>query len=107
MTKEFLHYDPHTGISDWAEDDILGRTFTLHRQEDVEPLLDRNAELRNTGGTDRGIKEDWWLVASIPMTVVMQLKNKGIDVFRAADEKAVERELRTNYPYLLTTGKRF
>jgi len=103
--KQFLQYDPQTGLSDWFGHD--DQAIYIHQEEDVEPLLRRNAELRHTGGTDRGIKEDWWLVASIPVTVVAAMKNKGIDVFNKDHEQAVERELRTNYPYLLTTEKRF
>ena len=107
MTRQFLDYDPQTGISDWMELDESAGQLHVHRSEDVEPLLDRNRELRNTGYADRGIKQCWWHVATIPTTVVLELKKKGLDIFDKNHEAAVTRELQRNYRYLCTTDKRF
>jgi len=107
MSRQFIDYDPQAGISSWMELDESDGKLHVYREEDVEPLLDHNAELRNTGATDKGIKKCWWHVATIPTTIVLELKRKGIDVFAKGTERAVARELQTNYPYLCTTDKKF
>ena len=102
---EFFSYDPHTGIRrDFEYDQITGLT-TVYTQQDIEPLLKRQAEMRNTGSADKELKKDDYFChyASIPMVVVMELKKKGIDVMGEHDGKALMREINTNYPYLKGT----
>lgn len=81
--------------------------ITIHTVQDVKPFLERMKALRsNTDYSKKGIKEDWWHVCSIPSVVIMELRNKGIDVFRKEDEKKMLKEIQSNYPYLMATDKR-
>lgn len=50
----------------------------------------------------KGVKEEWLHYASIHPMVILELKNKGIDVFNPDDEKRMLREINSNYPYLKT-----
>lgn len=103
--SEFLSYDPLTGVRrDWSYDEETD-IATIHTTQDVSALLDRNAEIRNTGMADKALKQDDYFCkyASIPMVVVMELKKKGIDVFNEEDGKKLMRAINRDYPYLKTT----
>lgn len=92
-TTEYFDYDEQTGI------------VTIRTEQDESLLLDYTAYLRNEKATDRGIKKGWWRFAMIPPVVVMDLKNKGIDVFDKNDWGKLTQEIETNYKYLKTTDK--
>lgn len=93
-TTEYFEYDEQTGIA------------TIRTEQEESGLLDYTSYLRNTKATDSGIKRGWWKFAIIPPVVVLELKNKGIDVFAKNDWPKLTREIETNYPYLKTTEKR-
>ena len=102
--SRFFDYDPVTGmqeIQDWDDD---GRV-TVHQQEDVEALVNQCRTNANHGLTDAGIKQNFWHYADIPMTVVLELRKKGINVFDKNCTQALFRELNQNYPYLKNTSK--
>jgi hypothetical protein len=102
--SDFMEIDPHTGIKTqgiWNEND---QEYTLVRSSDVEPVLDFAAQCRNELGVNRdGIKRNWWLYASIPAIVIVQMRAKGINVFDKNDEARMFAELNTHYPHLKTT----
>lgn len=80
--------------------------LTITKSEDVEPLLDHHAELRNTRATDKGIKNGLWHYASIPVSVQYELLTKhGINIFRADDRKRMFDVINSEYPHLKTTNK--
>lgn len=79
---------------------------TVHQYEDVEPLIEQNKRAAQLGLTDSGIKKGLFLYARIPMTVVMELKKKGLDVFdKNVSARRLEQEINQNYPYLKVTSK--
>jgi hypothetical protein len=92
-TTEYFDFDEQTGIA------------TIRTEQEESGLLDYTAYLRNEKVRDKGIKSGWWQFAIIPPVVVMQLKNKGIDVFDRNDWGRLTQEIETNYPYLKTTEK--
>jgi hypothetical protein len=102
---EFFDYDPLTGVrTDFDYDEITG-DVTLHHSQDVSALLDYNKALANSGATDKGIKESWWLYAKIPPIFILKMRSKGINI---EDGRHIDRmiaEINTNYPYLKTTQK--
>ena len=104
--SEFFDYDPVTGITEFFEWDDENRCAVIRSVQDVSALLDRNRELRNSGATDIGIKNEWWHVASIPCVVQMELRKKGIDIFNPDQWNLLAKTIETDYPYLKTTGKR-
>ena len=107
MSKEFFDYDPYDGMSYWEEDPITG-VVTIEQTEDVEPLVERNKIWANESATDGGIKQGMWHYADIPMTMVLEMKKRGINLLHPSpgDWQALFREVETNYPYLKTTHKK-
>lgn len=103
---DFLDYDPLTGIQHETstEDDMI----VVHTMQDVQPLIDRAQKMRTHGFNDKGIKNGMWHVADIPPTVILELKKKGLDIFKGDQQvlAKVHQEIERNYPYLKTTDKR-
>ena len=73
-------------------------------EQDLTVFLERMKQMRRDSSErwSKGVREDWLHYASIPAVVIMELKNKGIDVFNPEDEKKVLREINVHYPYLKT-----
>jgi hypothetical protein len=102
---EFFEYDPISGVrTDFDYDEQTGNVI-LQRSQDVSALLDYNAALRNSGVTDKGIKESWWLYAKIPPIFMLKMRAKGIKVEDGRHMDRVLAEINTNYPHLKTTEK--
>lgn len=102
----WIEYDPLTGIKETNVADDNDGNILVTKQQDVQPLLDRNAEARNTRAGDMGIKKGLWHYASIPITVQYELLKKGINIHRQEDHAKMFLELETNYPNLKTTNKK-
>ncbi len=104
---EFFDYDELTGLR--IDTDQQGDITVVHRSQDVSGLIEKARLERDQGLTDEGIKKGFWKVASIPPVVELQLMQKGIPLNKLGDKGVFKRfmkELRENYPYLITTGKR-
>jgi len=80
-TEQFSAYDA-------AEDKVHLRT--VHR--DIQPILERNTQLRNSGV---GNGKDMKLAASLPLSVIFDWKVRhGVDVFSSdPDQKKAARKL--------------
>ena len=101
---EFFDYDPLTGIEERYEES--DGKIHLHSYQDVEPILDHTAALRNSGAPDDAWKKTGVTVyAKIPMICIGQMMKKGIRFFDPNHIGAVVREVNQNYPYLKTTDK--
>ena len=80
----------------------------MRSEQDVGPSLDYAAEARNTGKTDGGIKREFWHYAQLTPVVMIELKNKGIDIY-STDPTMIRRmfaEINTNYSKCKMTNKR-
>ena len=104
--SQFFDYDPNTGVQDFFAFDEINGVARIKSVQDVEPLLNRQKLYRDEGLKDRGIKSGLWHYASIPTTVAMELRNKGIDIFNKDHQKAMFKEINTNYPHLKATVKK-
>lgn len=84
-------------------DEFTGDIQIVHEQ-DVSGLLERLKQIRQHSSDhwNKGVKEEWLHYASLPNVVIMELKNKGIDVFNPDDEKKMLSEINANYPWLKT-----
>ena len=101
---EFFDYDPLTGIEERYEES--DGKIHLHSYQDVEPILESNKALRNSGTTDDAWrKQGVAMYARVPMIVIGQMMRKGIKFFDPNHIGAVVREVNQNYPYLKTTDK--
>lgn len=87
-------------------EDMYDGKLQVHYRQDVEPILERNKMLRINGLTDKGIKQDMWLYASIPPVIILKLKFEyGIDIFNKDHMKKAIDVINRDFPYLKTTEK--
>jgi hypothetical protein len=101
---KFVDYDPTRGVETY--EDMNDGHLQIHYKQDLDPLLDYTARLRNDGLTDHGIKNDLWHYAQIPPVIIMEMRFKhGVDVFKKADLKRVFELINREYPKLKTTEK--
>lgn len=102
---DLFEYDPVTGISDYFDMDALTGQVSIRSEEDIEPLLDLNLQMRNEGIKHvKGAPIRHY--ASVPATVIMDMLNKGINFYDKNDFPKVIREIETNYPYLKVDNMR-
>lgn len=95
-------------ISTYFDMDELTGDINIVTKQDVSGFMDKMARLRQDADERwrKGVKEEWMHYAAIPAVVIMELKNKGIDVFNPDDEKRLLQEININYPYLKLVNKR-
>jgi hypothetical protein len=98
-------YDPFTGLQETNKADDEG-LVTVHKQQDVEALLDRNAEIRATGAADAGIKKGLWHYASVPLAVQYELLTKyGLNIHNKSHTDRIFDVINRDYPALKVTQK--
>ena len=100
--SKFFDFDPTTGMTYYTEDGE-GDKITVHSVQDVQPFIDHATRVRNSGVADKGIKRDVWKYCTIPTHVELALRDKGINIYKKEDQKAMLREINQNYPYLKYT----
>lgn len=100
--SEFFDYRPDTGITEYFEYEEDTGIARIHSVQDVEPLLRQCAEIRAHEVARRKLKADDYMVlhAQIPAVVIMELRNKGIDIFDQNDGPRLMKELETTYKHL-------
>ena len=74
----------------WDESDEI---FHIETRQDVQPILDHNKALLNSGEDGYSPSRELQRVASIPSVVVLQWLKEGIDVGNPDHWPAVERKL--------------
>lgn len=98
--------DAETGVKTLYDYDPIRDQAILTYEQDVSHFLDRMNAIRNNPEISaKGIKEDWWLYASIPEVVEIELMKKGLKLHDKNHMKAILKEINTNYPYLKATDK--
>lgn len=103
--SEFIDYDPLTGISNWWDYDPETDKATITRTQDLQPLVDYNRELANTGQKDGGIKQSWWHYANIPAIHQVKMRQAGIDLKDPTATKRIIQWINEHAPYLKVTHK--
>ena len=93
---------------------VLTQTFTdeatgkmhITKSQDISANIDYATTLRNADQFSRdGIKKGMWHVAHIPDIVIVELRQIGVDVFKASAKQIVAGIKQLNKEYLLTTTK--
>jgi hypothetical protein len=103
---KWTEYDPVTGIKETNSYFDGEDTITVHKEQHVQALLDRNAELRATAATDKGIKGGFWWYCSIPLTVQYELLSKyGLNIQNKNHTDAIFDIINRDYPALKVTQK--
>lgn len=87
--KKTLSFDPLTGTKEVFRYDPTDDSFTIETLQDVTDVVEFNKAMANQVDERANWKGDWHKVASIPMSVYMDLQKKGI----ANDDKAFHRWL--------------
>lgn len=89
----------------WLHDPISG-VVKVKRSEDVSAHLDLVNHEKTMNPTGYSKDRNWRKIGSIPMSVVLQWKEEGVDVFDASPEgqKAVRRKL-NEYTRLRTVDR--
>lgn len=109
MDKRFLDYDPATGLTTWHGYDHLEDKTYIGYEADSAPVLEQNKAMQNDADFSRdGIKDGWWLYASIPVELQIKwLIEDGIDVYNPRHGKRISQKLEDpQYKYLKTTTGR-
>lgn len=108
MSKELLSYDPLLDIKTFHIYDPQTDESVFSYEGGYEEVLDKNKRMANDNElTKRGIKDEFWLYASIPAIVQMKLlTEKGIDVWNPQHRDRLSKILEDpEYRYLKTTNK--
>lgn len=102
---KFVEYDPYLGVrtTTYLPDD--DDEIHVIKEQDVQPLLDRNKEAANAGSADSGIQRGLWHYASVPVVVQHELLKKGLNIHNRHDMPKILDEINKNYPFLKTTHK--
>lgn len=74
MSRFFLDHDPLMGTTDYFLWDPVDETFQVQTEQEHDLLFDWNTHQRNEGGRFGDIKK----IASIPLNVYFDLKQKGV-----------------------------
>lgn len=107
--RRLLDYDPILGIETYHDyDESSGKAY-IETVQDVEPFLENNKRLQNDADySKKGIKREWWHVATIPISVQYQWLKEGIDLMNKDHLPAIKKKLADpDWKYLKTTAGRF
>ena len=86
MAKQYLDFDPMTGVAHWVDTDEETGITTYGSDQDVDTIIETNkAEFNN----DHGRWGEWTHVASIPMSLYMAWEREGI----LTDQEEIKRRL--------------
>ena len=109
MDKKLLSYDPITGLETYFSHDESTNESTISYAADSSPILEANKKMANDADySKKGIRQEFWHYASIPVIVQMKLLiEDGIDVYNKDHTAALLKKLDDpDYRYLkCTTGK--
>ena len=108
MSKRLIDIDPVTGLATWHDYDSVTDETTIGYSADSTPILEQNkAMAKDDDFTKKGIKEGWWLYASIPAEVqVKWMIEYGIDIMNKHHGPRISKLLNDpEYRYLKTTPK--
>ena len=102
---DFFDYDPLTGTTEYYSYDHQTGVATVEAVQELKPLLDHNLALRNEGikhVNGSPIRH----YATVPMTVILDLKTKGVDFYNRDHLPRVLQEIEANYPHLKVDNMR-
>lgn len=105
--RRLIGTDEVNGISTFHEYDHETDTTTIIHASDATPLLEQNKKMANDADYSKnGIKQGWWLYASIPAIVQTKwLIEHGVDVYNKDHGAKIGKLLNDpEYQYLKTTS---
>jgi tetrahydromethanopterin S-methyltransferase subunit G len=105
MDWEYFDHDPITGLTEYYSYDPITDRIAIKAVQDVEPVVDFCKAMVNQQIGDKNFRGEGWLYAALPMSIVGQLMQKGINIMDSNDNKRLLEEINTNYPYFKTTHR--
>lgn len=99
MDWEYFDHDPITGLTEYFSYDPITDRIAIKAVQDVEPVVDFCKAMVNQQIGDKNFRGEGWLYAALPMSVVGQLMQKGINIMDSNDNKKLLEEINTNYAY--------
>lgn len=108
MSREFFSYDPFTGVTQYFDYDEDRGEAIITKTQDVEAILRKTADIRNTCASDKKLKNDDYmcLYAVIPPVVEVQMMKKGLFLDNPDHGPGIMKEIEQNYKYLKVTDKK-
>ncbi len=98
-SERLLDFDPLTGLKTFFRHDEAEDTTIIRYEQDVEPILDANAEDRNHA--DRRMGDGLVHVARVPAAIQMEWFVKhGVKMWDRNDRGRVNQLLDGDYKYL-------
>ena len=94
------------GLHDEVKWDQASDTLIIRESQDLSPIFDRNAELRNEGISGDGYSDTRELrrVASIPLVVVNQWYREGFNIFDEKNAAELKRRLNDSENLFMRTS---
>lgn len=107
MTKQFLDFDPMSGLRSFHEyDEASDTTIISYDQPNEGAILDRNKALANEGAAHYKNDKEFWHAAHVPNIVISKwLTEEGIDFYDKDHWPAVRQKLNSSEYAYLRTGK--
>ena len=109
MAKRLIDFDPFTGVKIWHDYDPVTDETTIATEQECAPILEANKAIQGVDDySKKGIQNEWWHVASIPLGLIEKWKKEeGIDVFNSNHDPAMWRRVKRKlmdpeYRYLRT-----
>ena len=102
---DLFDYDPLTGTAEYFDYDPMSGAAKVTAVQELTPLLDHNLALRNEGikhKTGSPIRH----YATVPLTVILEMKKNGIDFYDKNDMPKVLKEIEATYPHLKVDNMR-
>jgi hypothetical protein len=104
-----VEWDGVRGVWEETIDDSQTGGLIIHTKQDVQPALDWARKQRNHGHNDLGGRRDGNDLkhyALIPATTIVELRNKGLDIWNKNQTNEIIREIETNYPLCKVTNRK-
>lgn len=109
MSIERIHteYNPYDGT--WTQTGVQDDKMVVRHDADVSAALAYTEKLRNSEQYSKdGIKNGFWHIATLPTTIVLKLKEVGVDIYapRCNAKMIVAGLKQIGAEHFLTTTKR-
>lgn len=101
-----MSIDPVTGLMTWHSYDPHTDETIISYSADSTPIIEANKKIANDSEiTKQGIKQEWWLYASIPVELQMKwLIEEGLDIYsREHTQRLLKKLADPEYQYLKCT----
>jgi hypothetical protein len=109
MKTLFVEHDPYSGfITEYLTDGKVLQERTTVDVAASRAVVDHTSKLQNdTDYSKRGIKNDWWHVATIPAEVQLEWLTQGYDIMKMSTKEIMTKLRHPDYAKLRATSGRF